>query len=119
METYSCSKCGREFQRFPSEVRTDAPVCSRACFGGKRREVRCARCGRPFLRYPSAVGERSYCSRECYFAECRRTVDLECSQCGAAFQRSPGAIRSDRVFCSEGCYRASRAGDSGGTSVAT
>lgn len=81
-KTYTCLGCGNTFTRFSYQVsareKAGAQIkyCSHPCateHAAKtaNRTLKCAQCGTEFSRKASRVGERAFCSRECFGASCR------------------------------------------------
>lgn len=65
-------------------------------------KTKCVQCGKPFV--PSKP-DRKYCSRACYYASQRKTIERVCPQCGKTF-RVPTSY-PDQKFCSRECYASS------------
>jgi len=71
-KSFTCANCGTEFERPPSQVKTDEPTCSYSCSAQLRdRErnlvtVTCDWCGDIIERYPSHVHDANFCSLSCH-----------------------------------------------------
>lgn len=70
-EEYTCPNCNNNFERIPSEIRTENPCCSEECKYEYRSEkskvvVDCDFCGDSIERRKFRVNENNYCNHECY-----------------------------------------------------
>jgi endogenous inhibitor of DNA gyrase (YacG/DUF329 family) len=78
----TCPVCQREFERYPSQVRTENPCCSKSCYHQLRRSVERLEC--PICGGEVRVSEQRrrdsrsgvfFCSRECRMEALRRGAE--------------------------------------------
>lgn len=120
-----CGYCGKEFERFPSQIYGTKNYCSRECKWQAERapNLVCGYCGTQFHRPVSEIAKtarnnstRAFCSRECY-ERARADVpeghrpngrwgkhNVMCAQCGKEMYLRPSRLKNkDAIFCSEKC----------------
>lgn len=68
--------------------------------------VECEYCGKGFNRKPSEIGERIFCSKECYqkAKHHRKGKYVPCEYCGKLIYRMPHYLKKNKhLFCSREC----------------
>lgn len=80
----------------------------------------CAQCGSKFLQWKSQVGEKAFCSRQCYWNSLKnkephnkgqKTIaEKLCAHCGTIMAGMPSEMRRKK-YCSKECMAAAFRGD--------
>lgn len=112
-DTYACDYCGKEFQRYASNVRGKHTFCSEECSykfarPNRKEKMICDHCGKEFERLPSQTnGKNKYCSRACHHdAERTSMITTNCDHCGREITRKGFVLRSRKHhFCNRDCLR--------------
>jgi len=127
MKTIECDNCGKEFERYQSQIdESETNCCSRECADELKRnkeypnrveriEVECDNCGETVRRLPSNAGsERQFCDQDCH-AEWQaenyqgeghpswNRKSVECAQCGEKLLRPESELDKSRHFCDNSC----------------
>jgi hypothetical protein len=112
--TLKCSHCSKEFQKYPSQVKTnkDTVFCGNQCVIDYRKihwkgkiDRKCIQCGAEFKIPKSGLkrckGAGSYCSKKC---QSSRSFILNCIICNKEFKAYKCDIdRGNKKFCSRSC----------------
>lgn len=104
----TCLECGKIFYIWPSEIKFGkGKYCSRVCAAlSKSNSITkvCIGCGKSFKVKPSdmAMGRGNYCSKKC--RDSSHNLNLICDICGKLYKRRKANVRSNRHYCSQGCY---------------
>lgn len=127
MKMYTCSACGKEFNRYPSAMKKrkgDAVFCSRKCSASRQEkklhDLTCSQCGKTFYRKPSERKlNNNYCSRLCSNVASSQHIQnnpdlkhtkgraITCQNCGDVFYVKPHRVDKAK-FCSKSCAWANR-----------
>lgn len=105
VQIYSCSRCGKEFQRYACHARGKRLFCSKACSNFKEGEDRaCPTCGKVFYAQRGQIkaGNYTYCSKACSNPAKGRAGASNGNWKGGRFVRSDGYVA---VHIEGGKYR--------------
>lgn len=119
-----CESCGKEFERYPSDIREGtkhffcSADCRKAYYKGDKVLRVCKQCGKEFYVYRSAIEKSNasgnFCCRGCY-NEHQKTltgsknnhctkVNRKCDYCGKEISVIPSRLRMyEHSFCSVKC----------------
>lgn len=133
MKTYTCTTCGKLFERNPSanqRIKSANVYCSRSCAAKRQQralpDLKCKQCGKVFYRKPSERKlNNNFCSRLCANQAQSRTlqdmpklrmvqgVEKKCQNCGNTFFVKPHRSANAK-YCSRACFYATRYGTASG-----
>lgn len=131
MNKYTCSTCGKEFERYPSAMsrrKGEGAYCSRSCAAKRQQkelpDLLCSQCGKTFYRSPAERKlNNNYCSRTCANQAQSRAIqdapnlrttegtEVKCIHCGNSFYVKPHRHKKAK-YCSRACFHAQRFGRS-------
>lgn len=113
----TCQNCGKEFERYPSQLVSNNIYCSRKCQNQGRliHIYECELCKATFHR-PIGKTQRKprFCSPKCMYAVLkveRNVPNCKCKECGKEFRKTPFAIaHGEGRFCSRACKNIEQTG---------
>lgn len=112
--TLFCPICGKKFQKYITNIRSDVVCCSKQCTQdyaatGKREIVKCDVCGKEVSRVLSDVGEHNYCSAACaHSARFQGYTKVSCVVCGKVVDKLTHRVvehekKGKQHTCSKDC----------------
>lgn len=102
IKTFTCQRCGQEFDREWYPSRSIPKYCSPEC-RMDRVKIICPICEQPFHVPRCRAVVRVHCSHECNLESLRRQRITTCEQCGKVFEARDPSQKKRRRYCSHGC----------------
>lgn len=104
MITCTCEGCGKEFERYPGDMKPGKQYCTKSCYTASRQVQKvCRRCGKEFTipRSRDEGNRGTFCSKACKEAG----IIMACETCGQVFRALDHQVM--RRYCSRRCqYKA-------------